>query len=63
MIKPINACVVIAAESGKVLAMLWKDGKMEERTTLAARPPQYAWIPKLEVVSGVQLDRRPGVQL
>lgn len=24
---------------------------MEERTTLAARPPQYAWIPKLRIVS------------
>jgi hypothetical protein len=45
------------------LAMLWKDGKIEESTTLAARPPQYAWIPKLKVVNGVQLDRRPGIRL
>jgi len=52
--KPISCWVVICADSGKVLAMVWKDGKMEERTTLAARPPQYAWIPKLEIVSETQ---------
>jgi hypothetical protein len=43
--------VVICADSGKVLAMVWKEGKIEERTMLAARPPQYAWIPKLKLVS------------
>lgn len=47
--------MVICADSGRVLAMVWKDGKIDERTTLAARPPQYAWIPKLELVSDVQL--------
>ena len=45
--KPMSCCVVIAADSGSVFAMLWKDGKIEDRTTVAARPPQYAWIPKL----------------
>ena len=53
--KPINACVVICADSGKVLAMPWKDGKIDESTTLAARPAQYAWIPKLQNISEVQL--------
>jgi hypothetical protein len=38
--------------------MLWKDGKMDERTTLAARPPQYAWMPNLELVSEAQLGHR-----
>jgi hypothetical protein len=47
MTKPISCCVVMAADSGRVFDMLWKEGNIAERTTLAARPPQYAWIPKL----------------
>ena len=33
------------------MAIPWKLRKIEERTTLAARPPQYACIPNLQVVS------------
>jgi hypothetical protein len=50
IIKPISCVVVMRADSGRVFAMCWKDGKMLASTTFAARPPQYACTPKLSKV-------------
>lgn len=51
MMNPISSFVVIAANSGSVLAMCWNVGKMLESTTFTASPPQYACMPKLLAVS------------
>jgi hypothetical protein len=40
--KPISWFVVMAADTGIVFFMCWKVGKIQDRTTFIARPPQYA---------------------